>query len=75
MSTPYSKNRLYSLRAHTRTHSRVRGSLAILGFRGFLEFPLALHGFPVLLLGFRDPGDFMARPYGRIPTVVYLDLS
>ncbi len=56
----------YSLSTQTRSHGRVRGSLAILGFPWF---SLGFLNFSMLFLGFRAPGDLMARPYGRIWSV------
>ena len=56
----------YSPSTQTRTHSRVRGDLMVsLFFAGFL----------MVFLGFRDPGDIISRPYGRIRTVFFGQLS
>ena len=48
-----------------KTHSgpRVPGNLWF-----SLVFPNCLFVFPLLFLGFRNSGDLLARPYGRIPT-------
>ena len=31
-------------------------------------------GCPEVFLGFRDPGDLISRPYGKVPTVGFLQI-